>query len=216
MPLSSNFMQNRSWWMYPQKPIRINDAVFRNLDPDDYSIEPKHDGHRTITIIGENHVNIWTREKRRIDTPDYLVKQLKQLSLPAGTVLDGEIWSPIQRGGWTKIKNKECHITYWDIIKKGNENLSNNSIEDRRKVLSDLIKPCENIHMVEIMELSLKNLETLHKLAVDTRKEARSGFIHGIVAKRNGSIRRDHAVRSNTHPDWLKMCFSKMKGWEPR
>ena len=68
------------------------------------------------------------------------------------------------------------------------------------------------------MEAGLENLAKVHAEAakVHADEDFRSGFIHGVVLKRRGSIRRDHPNRSAEHPDWLKVVFDGMKGWEPR
>jgi ATP-dependent DNA ligase len=176
------------------------------------------DGHRAI-VIADSNTQLWTREKRRIDLPDNLAQQLRELNLPRGTVLDGEIWNPAKRGGWKQTRDASCRLTLWDAIQTGTTNLSQQPIEKRREALHALMRPeCPHIRAVEVQEATLENCQLAYLQATQMREsmESRSGFIHGVVLKRNGSPRRDHACRSTEHPDWLKIVFDGLSGWAPR
>jgi len=210
---------NGSWWMYPQKPVRINERVFANLDPDKYTMEPKIDGHRVIVISGQSCVYVYTRQKRRIRLPEYLTGQLVATEFPTGTVLDGEIWNLHKRGGWKQFDKDGFNITFWDVIRTGTTNISRMPIEDRRDALFGMLNPeFKNLFPTEILRPTAENLAILHQKAAEIRDQPsiRSGFIHGAVLKKNVSPRRDHAVRSTKHPDWLKILFPGMQGWEPK
>jgi ATP-dependent DNA ligase len=175
------------------------------------------DGWRAIVIV--NRVpELWTREKHKIDMPINLATQLRQLDLPVGTVLDGEIWNPLKRGAWKHSNGIECKLTLWDAIRYGTKDISTQPIEERRKALYSLLKPeCEHIKAVEVLPATKENCQMIFKEAAEIRTQAvRSGFIHGVVLKKNGSPRRDHATRSTEHPDWLKIVFDGMSGWAIR
>lgn len=207
-----------SHWQFPMKPVRVDINIFNRQKFDGYSLEYKFDGWRAI-IIADSETRLWTRQKQPILIPDNLATQLKKLNLPCGTVLDGEIWNPAKRGGWKQSPTDTCRITVWDIIRIGSKSLSDTPIEDRRQILNSILKPeCDHIKPVQVFEATKENCELAWLQAVQMREslESRSGFIHGVVLKRNGSPRRDHACRSVEHPDWLKIVFDGMKGWEPR
>jgi ATP-dependent DNA ligase len=198
------------WWMYPQKPVRINQRTFEGLDPDKYTLEPKVDGHRVLVVAGYGCVYVYTRQKRRIKLPEYLMQELVLSEFPAGTVLDGEIWNKYKRGGWKQFDRDGFNITFWDVIRYGTRDLSRMPIEDRRDALFNLLKPeFKHVLPTDILKPSTEILIALHKEAAAIRNQPsiRSGFIHGAVLKRNGSPRRDHATQSKKHPDWLKVVF---------
>jgi ATP-dependent DNA ligase len=208
-----------SCWPFPMKPCRINQATFEALDKTKYTLEPKHDGHRIILVAGQNQVFTYTREKRRTQLPLYLIEQLESLNLPIGTILDGEVWNRLKRGGWKKYDRDGFNITFWDVIRIGIGDYSINPIEERREALAEVLDGgSENIFQVEVLKASAENVEQLHQRALAVRSDSsvRSGFIHGVVLKKKGSPRRDHAVRSVQHPDWLKILYEGMEGWEPR
>jgi len=206
-----------SWWMYPFKPVRTTKAVFKTINTSNYTMETKLDGWRIINILNGTP-KLFTRQKKKIQAPSDLMDQLAALQAPKGTVFDGEIWTQKKKGGWHKCEPGECRITLWDIIRIGKTDLSKEPIEKRREILGSLMKEeCPSIKQVEILEASLEECERINQEAIEMRKAGNSkhGFIHGVVLKKNGSIRRDHCSRSTKHPDWLKILFDGMEGWEP-
>lgn len=199
------------------KPTLIPEEAVAALSLDDYIIEPKFDGWRAIVTVN-GKVKLWTREKRPITIPEKLRESLEALNLKQGTVLDGEIWNPSKRGGWLDPEGDGCQLTLWDCIQNGNNALGKVVLEDRRSILEEVVKSdSELISLVEMEEASLKNLLAIKVRAEEARKNgARSGFIHGAVLKRKGSIRRDHPKKSAEDSSWMKVVFQGMKGWEPR
>lgn len=199
------------------KPILIPEEAVATLSLADYTIEPKFDGWRAIvTVTGK--VRLWTRERRPIAIPEKLQEALEALKMKSGTVLDGEIWNPSKRGGWLDPEGEGCRLTLWDCIQSGSETLGKVMLEDRRSILEEVVKSdSELISLVEMKEASLENLLTIKTKAEEARENgARSGFIHGAVLKRKGSIRRDHPKKSAEDASWMKVVFQGMKGWEPR
>lgn len=200
------------------KPLSITEEVFRNLRLEDYWMERKFDGWRVIAITGST-TQLWTRQKRRLRTPRNLEAALAALDLPRGTVLDGEIWAPDKRGGWEQNPGMECLLTFWDCVREGRKDLSKRPVEERRRALEGLVEGKHgDVAVVEALKATVENLHKIQDEAAAVRfqDEVRSGFIHGTVLKRRGSPRRDHPNRSTNHPDWLKLVFSGMSGWEPR
>jgi len=196
-------------WTYPMKPIRIDVEMFLSRTWDGYSFERKYDGHRAIVIMNGSP-QIWTRQGNRIETPDNLVPQLRELNLPSGTRLDGEIWTPSKRGSWRHSSSVKCKLTMWDVMRHGREDLSQLPLEKRRQLLQSILSlPQEDISVVQPEPPTPETLREVMRTAKDhwDATEARSGFIHGVVLKRDQSPRRDHPKRSIEHPDWLKICF---------
>lgn len=207
-----------AWWMYPMKPVRVDQTIFQKIPIDEYSMEKKMDGHR-ILLNQTNKINTWTRQHNRHDVPSDVMDQLRSLNLLSGTALDGEIWSITKRGGWTKLKPGECLITFWDIIRLGTKDLSKQPLVERQKILNDILSAGDHpsIRVIESHIPSLELCEQIEKDAKLNRKlgHLRSGYIHGVVLKKKNSPRRDNAVRSVEHPDWLKIVYSGIEGWEP-
>jgi ATP-dependent DNA ligase len=189
--------------------VRVDPGIFDRIDCSLYTAEFKYDGWRAVLIAGPSGAELWTREKRRIEVPESLSGAIRSLGLPEGTVLDGEIWNPGKRGGWKHSRGSECRLTLWDAIRVGTVDVRRDPIEERRDILRRLLKGGnEAIGAVKVMPASRAVHDEALAEATRVRGASRSGFIHGVVLKRNGSPRRDSNVRSTEHPDWLKIVFS--------
>jgi ATP-dependent DNA ligase len=201
-------------WKFPFKPMRATWSVFKTLPLQSYIMEKKYDGWRAIVQVGPG-ISLWTREKRQITMPDNLGKQLAALGMPDGTLLDGEIWNMSKRGAWRHNKSVVCALTLWDAIRFDHRDLSNEPLETRRQKLEEILagKNTPDIKATEILQPDETLAKQIDAEARSFREEtnARSGFIHGVVLKRKGSPRRDNAVRSVEHADWIKVVFDGMQ-----
>ncbi len=57
-------------------------------------VQPKFDGHRCIAMIDANKKStLWTRSRKPITSMVHIQNELDRLSLPAGTILDGELYN---------------------------------------------------------------------------------------------------------------------------
>ncbi len=204
-------------WKFPMKPVRATFSCFGTLDLAKYVMEKKYDGWRAIVQVDRGYVTLWTREKRKIEMPINLQTQLDALKMPDGTVLDGEIWNLSKRGSWRHNKNAICALTLWDAIRVDKLDLSAFPLEDRRKRLEELLSAATTptISATELLQPKEALAKLIEQEAVSFRESAnaRSGFIHGVVLKRRGSPRRDHAVRSVEHADWIKVVFAGLEGY---
>ncbi len=203
---------------YPMKPVRADAGIFDRIDTTQYILEKKYDGFRAMVQVDEsNSVSVWTRDKRPIAIPKNLQAQLQALELPKGTILDGEIWNPLKRGGWIHMEKGECKLTMWDAIWHGSSDLSNKPLSERRSILENIAAwdKVPDVKLTEVLPASVATYETILKEAEDFQEinAIRSGFIHGVVLKRTQSPRRDHATTCKEHPDWLKLVFSGMSRW---
>jgi ATP-dependent DNA ligase len=207
-------------WKFPFKPIPAPWSVFQTLTLSNYFMEKKYDGWRAIIQVQgrnlfTNGISLWTRDKRMIAMPDNLAKQLVELDMPDGTLLDGEIWNMTKRGAWRHNRASVCALTIWDAIRVGTRDLSNEPIEKRREALEQLLqgKDTPDIKATELLAADETIARQIDAEARSFREgsQARSGFIHGVVLKRRGSPRRDNAVRCVEHADWIKVVFDGMQ-----
>lgn len=151
--------------------------------------------------------------------PDNLRAEIAALNLPAGTVLDGEIWTPTKRGSWRHDKTVVCNLTFWDVIRAGSQDMSREGLEKRHARLVELLGGgTENISAIEQYPATPENLEEALRVAKAHRDttDSKSGFIHGVVLKKLGSPRRDHPTRTIDHPDWVKVVFDGMDSGQIR
>ncbi len=207
-------MTTPAWWMFPFKPVRVQDSIFEKIPESGYVMEKKYDGWRALAISGPHGVTLWTREKTRIEMPDNLREQVESLKLPEGTVLDGEIWNPSKRGSWRHARGIKCMLTFWDVVRSGTRDVSGLKLEDRRAEMEALLGAgTDDVRTVRWLPATRAAYDEVRREAESFREEhsARSGFVHGVVLKRRGSPRRDHAVRCVEHADWLKIVPAGMQ-----
>lgn len=66
--------------------------------------QPKLDGMRCIAVVGDDgKVALWTREQKPITSVPHIAEAVKALGLPAGTVLDGELYNHDLRNDFEKL-----------------------------------------------------------------------------------------------------------------
>lgn len=198
------------FWIFPFKPMKINDSLLGSLKLDDYVLEKKYDGYRALLIVEEAGFKLFTRQKVELPIPNNLRPQIESLKLPTGTVLDGELWTPSSRGSWTHDRNVVCSLTFWDVIAFDGKSVGSNTLEERRAVLENLLGAgTENVGLVVQEPVTKERIEEIRKEAMEHRvaSQSRSGFVHGVVLKRKGSPRRDNPNRSVEHADWMKLVY---------
>lgn len=209
---------NNVWWSYPFKPTRVTERLFRATDWSKWVMESKWDGYRAILIVNGSN-QLWTRERKPIAMPDNLREQIASLELPAGTVLDGEIWTPTKRGSWRHDKTVVCNLAFWDVIRAGTEDLSQERLEKRHERLVDIVgDKAPNIVAIQQHPATVESFEKILQSAREHRSstDSKSGFVHGVVLKKLGSPRRDHPTRTIDHPDWVKVVFDGMDSGQIR
>lgn len=199
------------------KPKRVPMDFARTLPPDQWVLERKYDGHRAMVVL-DGGVSLWTRDRVRTEAPTNVRAQLEELRIPDKTVLDAELWNPLKRGSWRHNPQVQCVLSVWDAVVIGGKDVGGLPLEDRRRRLEEAVAEASHVRLVEQVPCSPEAIDQVLTEAREFRKaEAiRSGFIHGVVLKKLGSPRRDTATRCKEHPDWLKVVFDGMKGWEHR
>jgi ATP-dependent DNA ligase len=199
------------------KPVRVNSRSLGSHPLGKYVLEKKMDGHRAILIVDGGKNKLFTRQKSPIAIPSGLAAQLESVKLAEGTVLDGEIWNPMKRGGWTADGREPSVLTFWDCMRDGMKDLASRPLEERRAALMGAIGTGnEGVQIVDQEAATEDRVREIYEKTSAMRKEnnSRSGFVHGVVLKLRGSPRRDHATRSKEHSDWLKVVFDDMSGWQ--
>jgi ATP-dependent DNA ligase len=197
-------------FMFPMKPVPVFTKTLERLDLPNYRLESKLDGHRAILTVDGGRASLWTRLKVQIAVTPSLQAQLSALRLRDGTVLDGEIWNPLKRGGWTLDGREPTVVSFWDCVRDGPEDLSESPLEERYSRLASLVgKRSPEVRVVRQEDATRERIAEVEADARASRDRnlSRSGYVHGVVLKRRGSPRRDRATRSAEHPDWLKLVF---------
>jgi ATP-dependent DNA ligase len=198
-------------WIYPQKPVRISESFLSKINPDNYVLESKYDGFRALLTKENGIIRMFTRNRNEMIIPENLISQINSMDLPDGVMLDGEVWTPSKRGSWVHDKSVECSLTFWDIMAYDGKLLIKETLEERQNILQSIIEPGHHpdVKYIQSEHVSVERIREIREEAVQhkTESKSRSGFIHGVVLKRKGSVRRDHVKRSVEHPDWLKIVF---------
>lgn len=205
------------WWKYPQKPVRINIGSLGSHPLERYLLESKYDGHRAILIVDGGRRKVFTRQRVPIVLPPDLTAQLESMEMKEGTVLDGEIWNPMKRGGWTAEGKEPSVLTFWDCMRDGMKDMSARPLEERRAALEGILGDGNgDVQIVQQEAVTEARVREIYEESSGARKKnrSRSGFVHGVVLKLKGSPRRDHATGSKEHSDWLKVVFDEMEGWQ--
>jgi ATP-dependent DNA ligase len=202
---------------YPMKPVSVNMRSISSFPLSKYLLEVKLDGHRAILTVEGGKKRLFTRQKAPIAIPPGLASQLASVEMAEGTTLDGEIWNPAKRGGWTSDGREPSVLTFWDCVHDGTRSISGETIEERRAALARVIGAGnDGVRVIGQEPASEERVRAIYEESSLARKKSgsRSGFIHGVVLKLRRSPRRDHATRSKEHPDWLKVVFDNMEGWQ--
>ncbi|MGX1266730.1 DNA ligase-1 [Rossellomorea marisflavi] len=116
------------------------------FDDDSYITELKLDGFRTIWTKFHNKVRIYTRHNNEITS---MFPELKDLPIPDGTVLDGEIIVTDERGKpdfeavMERFKSKRSphsiSFSVFDVLYFNHEKVTGLPLVDRKDILQDVI-----------------------------------------------------------------------------
>jgi ATP-dependent DNA ligase len=66
-------------------------------------VQPKLDGIRCIAVVEKDRVTLWSREQKQITAVPHIQHAINDLRLPAGTVLDGELYNHQLQSDFEKI-----------------------------------------------------------------------------------------------------------------
>lgn len=150
--------------------------------------EIKFDGYRAVSLLNKGKAELWSRTHKPLG-PDYpaIVTALAGLKC-RNAILDGEIVALDAQGrsrfqllqGRDLAKDQSPVIVYYvfDIMQLNGRDLTGLPIEQRKKILSDLLKaPDGPLRISPVFEVA----------PTDLVAAARKQGLEGIVAKRPGS-----------------------------
>lgn len=192
------------------------------FDDQAWGFEPKWDGVRAIAEIVDGRVRMWSRNGNDISAAYPEIQELGT-SLPAGTVVDGEVVAfrdglpsferlqqrmhlrDARRISQVAVENPVVYMIF-DLLSDAGVDLTRLPLSERRARLEDLITPSQH---VQISPMTVENGEALFAAA-------RKQHLEGIVAKRLDSV----YLPGRRHPDWRKIKVvhevdAVVVGWRP-
>lgn len=184
-------------------------------DINDWQIEWKYDGIRCQAIKREGQVFLWSRGEDLI-TERFPEIAEAAISLPDGTVLDGEIlpfkdeqvlqFQELQRRIGRKIVGKKLLadvpviLQVYDLIEFDGKDIRSEELRKRQKILVETIENIEDKNAKKVLRpTDLIEEKTWEELA-KRRKESRSLRVEGFMLKRKDSPFRVGRQRG----DWWK------------
>lgn len=151
-------------------------------------IQPKLDGYRGIYNPSTN--KLYTRTGKEFSNVDFLLDELKRLSINKNYILDGELYNHNFKfedfGSLRKTKNKdentdiEYHV--YDLIDLSNPTCL---FSDRLNILKTIIKSNKHIKIVDtkIVE-NEKDIEDMHKMFLEMNYE-------GTIVRNNAVYKKN-------------------------
>lgn len=196
------------FWIFPTKPVRTDEGFFSRMVPSEWTMERKLDGFRAILVQDGLKTKIFSRDKTELELSSNLKEQIKCLNFPDGTVLDGELWNHSLRGSWQR--GVPGQISFWDVIAIQGRWMGQRPIEERRRILTEILTNKARIQTPDILieshtEASKEVYDSLKRESA--KSQFRNGGVHGVVLKKVNSFRHDHVKRSVEHADWLKIVW---------
>jgi DNA ligase-1 len=164
----------------------------------DWQAEWKWDGIRGQIIIRNNELFVWSRGEELVTDKFPEFQELLE-ALPNGTVLDGEI-IPFKEGKplnfatmQTRISRKNVSkailksapivMIAYDILELDGQDLRETPMEERRKLLVQLVKNQESEKLMLSQVLDLNSWEKL----IEIRSTSRENNAEGLMLKRKDS-----------------------------
>jgi len=149
----------------------------------DWSYEVKLDGYRLEVVTSGVALTLYSRRENVLNEKfPYIAKALS--SLPAGTVLDGELVAMTEDGRpnfnlLQNFRSAEAHIRYYafDILIHKNRDLTQLPLSERREILASVLQPNEHVSLSET-----------GRSAPEMLAFVRHHGLEGVIAKRCDSI----------------------------
>lgn len=179
-------------YRYPMKPTLIYHGEYldRLLADDAWVIERKYDGCRSMIYALEDRVEIWDRHANLVPettVPD-LYEAVRALKLPAGIVLDGEIY-PRGVMATKRPAPGKFRLALFDLLAPG-------ALHARQEKLRALVRAGKAVHYVE--QTVASKARFLARIWADAESE-------GVVLKRLDSARLDDSRTTRISPHWVKL-----------
>ncbi len=168
-------------------------------NPADWQAEWKWDGIRSQLIFRENTLFLWSRGEELI-TPKFPELETLAASLPARTVIDGELL-PFKNGSplsfqvlQTRIGRKnvtkkilaDCPVVImaYDLLEWQGKDLRELPLQERRAILAELVLTVGQSDLLRLSpEVTFNDWDQL----ADLRSQARDHLAEGLMLKRRSS-----------------------------
>jgi ATP-dependent DNA ligase len=183
-------------YRYVMKPTRVYPGSYVDqvlVDPL-WIVELKYDGSRTCVYVDDQtgDVQLWNRHGVRIPEariPD-IYEAVRELALPSGTILDGEVY-PRGLGTTATPALGKFKYALFDVMG------SQEPLELRQARLRRLIRRVPDpVHYVD---------QTVKDKAAFVERVMADPVSEGVVMKRLDSLRMDDPRVTHDSPYWLKM-----------
>jgi bifunctional non-homologous end joining protein LigD len=160
-------------------------------DSDKWLYEVKWDGYRAICYIDHGRLRMVTRNGNVLEYPELSV--LPKHVRAKSAILDAEIVVLDDRGvanfELLQGRRRPAVLYVFDLLYADGKDLRGKPIEERKRLLSELVTPSDTIRISETFEGDGKHL----------MEAVRAQGIEGIIAKRRGSF-----YESRRGKDWVK------------
>ncbi len=183
----------------PAKKVKPQLATLAQKPPntDEWLHEVKYDGYRIIALIKHHKVKLFTRNQH--DWTDKLPLIAKALSVLPDCIVDGEIIAQAKGISHFELlqneisdpKSKNIYYKIFDILKHKEQDVTQLSLIERKKLLKTLFKNHKN-KIVSPTDYIIGNGERVFKKACTLGLE-------GIVSKRLDSIYEERRTQA-----WIK------------
>ncbi|MCF6133243.1 DNA ligase D [Flavobacterium wongokense] len=176
------------------------------FDSDDWIFETKYDGYRTIAVINQDKVELFSRNQLSFtDNFKPIAESLK--NLPHNAVLDGEVVVENATGKsdfqllQNYIKTGKGSLKYYvfDILELDGNDLTNLSVLQRKELLELLLRN-QKLPNVSYSEHKIGTGKAFFELATKNKGE-------GIIAKKSDSA---YAVGQRSN-NWLKIKITQQE-----
>ena len=170
----------------------IDEAKFQTEDFSCWLAEWKWDGIRAQVIKRADQVFIWSRGEDLV-THQFPEIEAAMDALPDGTVLDGEIlcWQdgmPLtfnhlqKRLGRKRVSKKvmaenPVHFVAYDLLEHHGHDVREKELRDRKRLLSELLRPIEEPHLHQSVPLAFESFADLANLRENSRQAGAEGLV---------------------------------------
>jgi len=180
-------------YYFPCKPNRLapDSPYFASLENDPgWLAEVKKNGWRCLSYREASGLVLYTRHHTLINDPLPDLRNFLTLTLPPGTIIDGELVN-------NRTKGTKGLYYVFDVIQAQGGLLVNDSLISRRATLEKLLPPCPGV--VELAEQTITGKKRLYEMSIEGEVN------EGIVLKKASSKYLASETRCLQHPHWLKV-----------
>jgi ATP-dependent DNA ligase len=183
-------------YLYPMKPKVIHRGAYfdRLLADPEWVAELKYDGNRAMVyVLDVGYIEVWDRHAHRIEEAviPSLYAALRRLPLPAGTILDGELYPRGVTARKRPVPGK-YKLALFDLMELPEP------LRARQALLRNLLAGRESVALHFVEQAATDKAAFVERVWDDPDSE-------GVVLKRLDSKRLDDPRTTRVSPHWLKL-----------